>query len=275
MDKFLLWTMLFIIGDFGYVHGVLHLDSECVQVQNSTVETIYQANLKTLLDFVAKNAPLQDGFSNTSVGNGTNRVHGLGWCRGDISPTACFDCLNESISVPLQDCPESKGLVIWSTLCSLRFSNESFFGEVWNRSSSSTYGYARLDDPSVFSRGFSMMEALGTSVPNQPMMFETSVTDVGKDGERYGLGQCSRDVSRSDCEKCLEELLVSYKTYVVNRTGWEMLGVSCGMWYDDVRFYDNSSSLTPTPNPSGGGERLYQKDVILAFVAFLVFQWIA
>ncbi|KAJ9566170.1 hypothetical protein OSB04_002136 [Centaurea solstitialis] len=272
MDK-LLWCMLFIIGGFGYVNGVHYLDSECSQVQNSTIDTIYQANLQTLLKFVAKNAPLQDGFSYTSVGNGSNQVNGLGWCRGDISPTTCFDCLNESINIPLQDCPESKGLVIWTTLCNLRFSNKSFFGEVWTRSSSSTYGNAGLDNPSVFSRGFAMMESLAMSVPNQPMMFETGVANVGKDGERYGLGQCSRDVSKSDCQNCLEELLVSYKTYVLNRTGWEMLGVSCGMWYDDVRFYDNS--LTPTPNTSEGGEGLYQRDVILAFVAFLVLQWIS
>ncbi|XP_024961885.1 putative cysteine-rich receptor-like protein kinase 9 [Cynara cardunculus var. scolymus] len=274
MGNFLLWTMWFIIGGFGYVNGVVHLDSECVRAQNSTIDTIYKANLRTVLDFVAKNAPLQGGFSNASVGNGTNRVHGLGWCRADVSPTACFDCLNKSISIPLRECPESKWFATSSSLCSLRFSNESFFGEVWSHSSSSSYGSKGLDDPLVFSRGFVMMEMLGNSVPNQPMMFQTSVTDVEKNRERYGLGQCSPDVSRSDCRKCLEELLVTYKPYVMNQTKWEMLGVSCGMWYDDVRFYGNSSSLTPAPNASGG-EGLNQRHVIFTFVAFLVLQWIA
>ncbi|CAI9292626.1 unnamed protein product [Lactuca saligna] len=107
-------------------------------------------------------------------------------------------------------------------------------------------------------------------------MFDTDVIDVGNDGKRYGLGQCSRDLNKLDCENCLEELLMTYRRYVMNRTGWEMLGVSCGLWYDDV---DNDSGLTPTPigSNTGGGERWCKGDyvIILAFVAFLLFHWIA
>ncbi|KAL7592989.1 hypothetical protein Lser_V15G32128 [Lactuca serriola] len=248
MEKFMLCTlMLFVMTRFVHVNGkILYLGSKCSQTRNTTGNyiTIYQANLKTLLDSLANNSPLQGGFMNTTIGTGSNQVYGLAWCRADVSPTTCSKCLNETIRVPLRDCPDSKGLVIWSSLCSLRFSNESFFGELWNRSSSSGYGRHTLDEASMFSRGFSMMQALGRNVSNQALMFDTGVIDVGNDGKRYGLGQCSRDLSKFDCEKCLEKLLVIYQRFVLNRTGWEMLGVSCGLWYDDVKFYDNDSGLT-------------------------------
>ncbi|KAL7592992.1 cysteine-rich repeat secretory protein 38 [Lactuca sativa] len=277
MEKFMLCTlMLFVMTGFVHVNGILHLGSECSQTGNTTGNTIYQANLKTLLDSLVNDSPLQGGFLNTTIGTGSNQVYGLAWCRADVSPITCSKCLNESISVPLRDCPESKDLVIWSSLCSLRFSNESFFGELWNSSSSSSYGGNTLDEASVFSRGFAMMEALGRNVSDRPLMFDTDVIDAGNDGKRYGLGQCSRDLSKLDCENCLEELLVTYRRFVMNRTGWEMLGVSCGLWYDDVQFSDDDSGLTPTPIGSGVGERLCTGDyVILAFVAFLLFHWIA
>ncbi|KAJ0575182.1 putative Gnk2-like domain-containing protein [Helianthus annuus] len=277
MEKFMFifWAMFFIIMlGFCHVDGITHLDSECSQARNSTGNTVYRSNLRSLLTSLATNAPLQDGFFNASVGNGSDRVYGLVWCRADASPDTCSKCLNDFISIPLTDCPDSKELVIWSSTCNLRFSNESFFGELWNKSSSSTYGNSGLDDPAVFTRGFSRMETLVPSVSNGPLMFATNVLDVGDNGERYGLGQCSRDLSKLDCQNCLEELLTSYREYVLNRTGWEMLGVSCGMWYDNFRFYDANSSRPNPPNTSGG-ERWYNKgDMILAFVGILVLYWI-
>ncbi|GJZ92051.1 cysteine-rich repeat secretory protein 38-like protein, partial [Tanacetum coccineum] len=177
------------------------------------------------------------GYFNNSVGNGSNQVYGLAWCRGDVSPQTCSECLTESISIPLTDCPEIKELAIWTSFCTVRFSNESFFGE-WNSSdSSATFGSNGLDNPSVFSQGFSMMEALARNASNQPLKFEMG---WGKWGEvRAG-------------------------------TGWEMQSVSCGMWYDDVPIY-NDSGLAPAPNTSGGGELWHKGDVIMALVAFLAF----
>nr|XP_043619390.1 cysteine-rich repeat secretory protein 38-like isoform X2 [Erigeron canadensis] len=219
-----------------------------------------------------------------------DRVYGLAWCRGDVSRDRCSDCLNRTISVPLEDCPESKDLVLWSSICSLRFKNMSFFGELWNSTSEAAYGTKGLDDPSVFSKGFSMMESLAINVSNRPLMFESSVIDVGNDGKRFGLGQCSRDLSKLDCQNCLEELLTTYQTYVLNQTWWEMQRVSCGMWYDDDASFSynytwptlgpDTSGLTPGadasgPTPgsdaSGCGERWYKGEIILALIAFVMF----
>ncbi|GJU94160.1 cysteine-rich repeat secretory protein 38-like protein [Tanacetum coccineum] len=280
MEKFILWAMLLIMAGFGYVESITGSGYQCSQAENSTVNTVYQANVRNLLDSLVTNAPLQDGFFNTSVGDGSDQVYGLGWCRADVSPEACSECLSSSISKPLEDCPDRKDMAIWTSLCNLRYSNKSFFGKRWTNSSSATYGVKRLDDPSVFSQGFSMMESIAKNVSSQPLMFGTGAINVGENGGRYGMGQCSRDLSKSECENCLEGLLTNYHTYVLNQTAWEMQGVSCGMWYDDVRFYDNNATLTPTPNStltptpnsgltptpdtSEGGKIWYKGDVILA-----------
>ncbi|XP_076948851.1 antimicrobial ginkbilobin-2-like protein [Bidens hawaiensis] len=308
MDNLMICVMLLILSGVCHIDGATHLGPECLDALNPNVTTVYKTNLKTLLGSLVVNAPLQGGFFNTSVGNGSGRVYGLGWCRADASPITCSNCLNDSISTSFKECPESISLAIWSSLCNIRFSNNIFFGELWNSSSSSTYGNHGLDDPDVFTRGFSMMETLVRNVSKASQMYPTDVIDVGNNRERYGLGQCSQDLSESDCVKCLGELLTTYQTYVLNRTGWEMLGVSCGMWYDDFEFYDNDSRPNiPSPNPSGisvyflrvnnfffffviysdndcinscdvgCGKRWYKKgDMILALVAILVlYNWIS
>ncbi|PWA33836.1 gnk2-like domain-containing protein [Artemisia annua] len=272
MEKFIIWAILIIMAGFGYVEGVTYLSSECSQAdRNSTVNTVYRENLRNLLGSLVNNAPLQNGYFNNSVGNGSNQVYGLAWCRGDVSPQTCSKCLTESIDIPLTECPDIKDMAIWTSFCNLRFSNESFFGKEWNSSDSfATYGSNGLDNPSVFSQGFSMMETLARNASNQPLKFEMGVISVGGNRERFGLAQCSRDLRQSDCENCLEDLLMTYKTYVLNRTGWEMQSVSCGMWYYDVPIY-HDSGMAQAPNTSGGGEIWHKGDVILALVAFLVF----
>ncbi|KAF5764895.1 putative Gnk2-like domain-containing protein [Helianthus annuus] len=282
MGKLMSWTMLFIITSFGYVtciDGIHPTSSECLPAQNSSMDTIYKSNRRTLLDSLAKNVPLQNGFFNTSVGNGSDRVYGLAWCRADVSPKTCGKCLNDTITASLTSCPESKSLVTYLSLCSLGFSNDSFFGELWDSSSSSSNGGDNFDDPLVFSKGFSMMQSLIGNVSSQPLMFEMGVVDVGSDGKRYGLGQCRRDISKLDCEKCLEDLLTTYNKFVLNQTWWDMRAMSCGLWYDHVRFYqddfrenrDDSEVSNPIPS---GGEKWYKGDMTLVFVAFLVLHWI-
>lgn len=155
----MLWMIFFIWTGFGYLNSrVFIVGSGCSEFQflkarNSTVNTntVYRTNLKTLLDSLARNVPLQDNFFNTSFGNGSNQVYGIAWCRADVSHYTCSECLNVSIGVPLRSCPESKHLFVLSSLCSLRFSNKSFSGELWNFSSSAGYNLGKkLDDPSVF-----------------------------------------------------------------------------------------------------------------------------
>ncbi|XP_057986367.1 cysteine-rich repeat secretory protein 38 isoform X2 [Hevea brasiliensis] len=85
------------------------------------------------------------------------------------------------------------------------------------------------------------MNELAATAPEPPLMFQTAVLDVGPSGKRYGMAQCSRDISRSDCGKCFSYLLVTFRTTIGNKRGWEIYGASCSMWYHDYQFYFNFS----------------------------------
>nr|TKR99014.1 hypothetical protein D5086_0000194030 [Populus alba] len=82
-------------------------------------------------------------------------------------------------------------------------------------------------------------------------MFYTAVLDVGQSGKRYGMAQCTRDLSKSDCGKCLDFQLATYLNIVGNKRNWDIHGSSCSMWYYDYQFYFNYS----TPAAKGGSTR--------------------
>ncbi|KAL8214699.1 hypothetical protein R6Q57_004148 [Mikania cordata] len=117
-----------------------------------------------------------------------------------------------------------------SSLCTTKINSKNVIG-VWTKISTAKVGNQELDNPLVFSKGFLMMQELATTVPNQPLVYQEGEIDVGVDGERFGLAQCGRDLSKLDCQNCLEDKLVRYRSYVMNRTGWEIIGSTCSLWY--------------------------------------------
>lgn len=55
--------------------------------------------------------------------------------------------------------------------------------------------------------------------------------------ERYGLVQCSRDLTNVECSQCLEAMLVKVPQCCAANLGWQVLAPSCLIKYDDYMFY--------------------------------------
>ncbi|KAL7617524.1 hypothetical protein Lser_V15G04529 [Lactuca serriola] len=234
MVRVVLLTLLFLIT-LDSCHG------KCSNVSSS-----FNTNFRTLLDLLTKNAPLRNGFYETSVGNKSDQVYGVVQCKANISSSNCANCL-KSNTESFDGCPEGRSMATISTFCTLKFSDENFFG-VWDNFSSASFGHNGLDNPSVFSKGYLMMQDLASTVPDQPLMYQATDVNLGEEGKRYGLAQCSRDLSKLNCQNCLEDRLENYRSYVENRTGWEILGISCSMWYSNVSdaYSPGVTALTPS-----------------------------
>jgi hypothetical protein len=140
------------------------------------------------------------------------------------------------------------GPELWFKWCFLRYSDRSFFGELDQSGMVATYNDTNFEDAKVVSEGLNFTKTLASTTPNQPSMFYTAVLDVGQSGKRYGMAQCSRDLSKSDCGKCLDFQLATYLNIIGNKRSWDIYGSSCSMWYYDYQFYFNFS----TPAAKGG-----------------------
>lgn len=225
---------------------------ECSEAENNSTDDdiAFRTTLNNLLNSLAAEGADHNGFYKTTEGKRSNRVYGLVQCRGDISASDCANCTKQSITLASHDCSQSKNVKVWFNWCFLRYSDVGFFG-VWDQTSVAKANDTNFDDPSVVSGGFSMMTELATTTSGLPLMFQTAVFDAGQSGKRYGMAQCNRDISRSDCGKCLNDQLMTFRTTVGNKRGWEIYGSSCCMWYHDFQFYSNISA------PSGKFEKCY------------------
>ncbi|KAJ6999669.1 hypothetical protein NC653_010421 [Populus alba x Populus x berolinensis] len=77
--------------------------------------------------------------------------------------------------------------------------------------------------------------------------WQTAVLDVGQNGKRYDMAQCTRDLSQSDCGMCLEFQLATYKNSVGNKRSWDIYGFSCSLWHRDYQFYNISTQQREAP----------------------------
>ncbi|KAK7412223.1 hypothetical protein VNO78_03673 [Psophocarpus tetragonolobus] len=217
--------------------------SQCSQADYSDSEGTFQANLRVLLDSLASNVVENHGFYQTIVGRKANRVYSSVLCRGDISASSCSGCTLNSTRVASNDCGMSKEVIIWFRWCFLRYSNESFFGDMQQTSVAIT-NETDFDDPSVVSEGLPFMTGLADAAPDRSYMFLTAILNTSQGGQkRYGMAQCTRDISRIDCRRCLDAQLESFRTVIGNKRRWEIYGSNCFMWYNDYHFYSNASAL--------------------------------
>ncbi|XP_059639516.1 cysteine-rich repeat secretory protein 38-like [Cornus florida] len=260
--------VVFIASTFILSYSFCHADSNlsrgslCAQADNSTVGNSFQTNLNNIFHSLASNGPLNSCFYKTTAGKGSNKIYGFIQCRGDISARDCANCTGG------HTCPKSKEVTVWFRWCFLRYSDEKFFG-VSEPTRVTIFDNNDVDDPSVVSKGFSFMGALASTTPNQPLMFQTSVLEEGgKNETRYGMAQCTRDFSRSECGKCLNTRLVNFKDIINSNRRWEIYGMGCSMWYHDYQFYYNISTT------ASAGARKSGNGVVVGIPAFLMFTYL-
>ncbi|KAE8686254.1 S-locus lectin protein kinase family protein [Hibiscus syriacus] len=204
---------------------------QCSDADNSTLESSFRVNLDNLLGLLTEKGPSSNGFLKTTVGRKSGKIYGLMQCRGDISAENCANCTRESTAVALRDCSKSKTVLVWLTWCFLRYSDEHFFG-VWDQSSTAIVNETNFDNTSVISRGLAFMSEVAVTTSKQPLMFYTAVLDAGRFGKRYGMAQCTRDISRADCSRCLDTQLMTFRTTIGNKRGWEVYGFQLHVvWY--------------------------------------------
>ncbi|XP_038895939.1 uncharacterized protein LOC120084110 [Benincasa hispida] len=82
------------------------------------------------------------------------------------------------------------------------------------QTSVATFNDTNYNDPSLASNGLSLMSGLASSAPHQNLMFQTDVLDAGLRGKRYGMPQCTRDISGSECAQCLNSQLDAFRTTI-------------------------------------------------------------
>ncbi|KAL6212146.1 hypothetical protein ACLB2K_017367 [Fragaria x ananassa] len=197
------------------------------------------------------------GFYSSSYGEIPDKVYAIRYCRGDLKPSACADCLASSTSLLLEyACANKKEGGVGSIDCTLRYSNISMSG---NRVDAPAIAIYKLNDKVSSSVELDFNKRL-------TKLFERLISEAAKgSGARkfavghsnapvssgittYGLAQCSPDLSEEDCNGCLIKGLGLLPSCCYN--SWTYYSASCSLRYDPYLFYDAASDPKPLPPPS-------------------------
>ncbi|RWR88383.1 cysteine-rich repeat secretory protein 38 [Cinnamomum micranthum f. kanehirae] len=220
------------------VLGVDPLYHICPTSNNFTANGPYDNNLQQLMASLSTQVPLT-GFGLGSFGRSPDRANGLALCRGDVSSADCKTCINGATSEIRRLCPYSEQAIIWYDHCLLSYSDVKFFGQIDTSNKVYLLNVKSVDDPKMFNHQVGeLLTGLSWEASHSPLMFAKGEVELGESKKLYGLTQCTRDLSYSDCKKCLESAISELPSCCDGKEGGRVLGGSCNIRYELYPFLD-------------------------------------
>ncbi|XP_058092167.1 cysteine-rich receptor-like protein kinase 44 isoform X4 [Magnolia sinica] len=220
----------------------------CPSTVNYTANSTFGTNLNISLSSLSSNAS-RTGFSNLTLGENPNRIYGLAQCRGDTTPQSCGDCLNTARQEIVDSCP-NRTAITWYDNCLLRYSNQPILSSSTNSPMVYLVNTQNISNPDQFNRLLGgLMNGLVSRGASDPDRYATGSTNFSNFQTIYGLVQCTKDLSRSDCNACLQDAVGRIPACCNGRQGGRVLGPSCTMRFEIYKFYDDLA-IAPAPPPT-------------------------
>ncbi|KAG8362944.1 hypothetical protein BUALT_BualtUnG0020800 [Buddleja alternifolia] len=230
----------------------------CFNNGNYTSNSTYSNNLNAILPSIPSNMSSQ-GFLNSSVGQNPDRVNVIALCRGDVQPDTCRSCIQNATTELLDLCPYQRQAILWSELCTLRYSNDSIFGNMADIPAVMMHNMDNASSPQQFNADLrTLFDQLRDEAASGGSLIKVAAGNrTAPDFQTiYGLLQCSPDISHDDCNPCLATAAQRHLGYFPNSRGWRILQPSCTVRFESYPFYNLSriqeaqpTALGPAPPP--------------------------
>jgi Salt stress response/antifungal len=127
------------------------------------------------------------------------------------------------------------------------------------------------------------MDTLISKAANSPKFFAAGFVNYTSFNKLYGLVQCTRDLTKEDCNTCLKNTTFYIPSYCGINTGGRLFGSTCIIQYDATYLFYNASAVPnaaappPPPPPSSplpagmtndgnnGNKLILEFDILLTF----------
>ncbi|KAK7314056.1 hypothetical protein VNO77_39264 [Canavalia gladiata] len=243
----------------------IFLGSNCQNSTHKPLSRAYQTNLEDILTWLSTDAVTSKGYNHSSISSnihGDDAVYGLYECRGDVVGYFCQFCVSYAAKEIPQQCPNGVSAMIWYDFCVLRYSNENFIGKAQTYPSWHAFGIKNISNSEEIQKAEDFIRYLikkATKETNQ--LFYMDGFNLSSTERRYGMVQCTRDLSNEVCRECLEAILAQFPKCCEQKLRWSIWSESCLIKYHDQIFYllNNQAPLVSVPNlhiaNQGGGNR--------------------
>ncbi|KAL8160070.1 hypothetical protein V2J09_001607 [Rumex salicifolius] len=130
------------------------------------------------------------GFAIATVGpKSPDPAYGLALCRGDVPSSDCLSCVTNA-----------------TRDCLLKYSNSNYFGKIDKENRFYMWNVNSARNPSLLNdKARELLEELAEEAVNggDYRMFAAGEMELNS----FGLVQCTRDLTKDDCKKCLDEVI--------------------------------------------------------------------
>ena len=233
-----------------------YVGDDCNYSTPKVLSNAYKTNLKSILSYLSADAATSKGYNYTSIGDNTTKgdvVYGLYDCRGDVY--FCEVCVASVSREVLERCPNRVSASILYSFCTLRYSNENFFGKISTYPNWTHVGSKTISNAIEIQKSKDLMKILIKKATNESnQLYYMGGFYLSSTESRYGLVQCSRDLTNERCRQCLEIMLAKVPICCEHKLGWHVGSASCLIRYDDYMFYLNheQSPSVLVPDPQTG-----------------------
>ncbi|XP_059656528.1 cysteine-rich receptor-like protein kinase 44 isoform X2 [Cornus florida] len=252
------WRQLFFISHIlTSLVGVIisqpdFLYQVCSGSGNYTSNSIYKANLDSLLSSLASDTDIAYGFYNSSYGENSDRVNAIALCRGDVELHICRSCVNDSTAKLTQLCPNQKEAIGWYDNCMLRYSNRSISHNMEYLPAFYMWNQNNVSNVDQFNQSLrTLLDSLkGQAASGGSARKFATGNRTGPDFQTvYALVQCTPDLSDLQCINCLDEAAGDIPVCCNGKRGGRVVAASCNLRFEVNRFYNDTIIDAPSPPP--------------------------
>ncbi|KAK3039725.1 hypothetical protein RJ639_027066 [Escallonia herrerae] len=223
--------------------------ARCSDSGNYTTNSTYAANLKTLLSSISNSSDLNsDGFFNASIGQNQDQVYALALCRGDQEITSCRSCLNDSSQAITKECPNQKEAFLYKDECMLRFSSRNILSSMDDGLFAMFYNLQNATNPAHFNEvlGSLLYDLREQASSDGVRKYAAKVVSYTSLSKIYGLEQCTPDIAKLHCEKCLDDAINDI-THASGKVGALIIRYSCVLRFEMYQFFQLAVDAPPPP----------------------------
>ncbi|WRX26365.1 Serine-threonine/tyrosine-protein kinase [Theobroma cacao] len=165
--------------------------------------------------------------------NKFGEVNAIALCRGDVKLNDCTSCLNDTISEMKQRCPRYKEAIGWSAPCMLRYSSRDISKRLELSPEACIYNVndvigdrdAYIQEVVMLVDNLRSQAAAGGTL----LKYAANSSSNGANQTLYALVQCTPDLSKQDCNDCLEEATRNIRGCCTGKKGCRVLLPSCNL----------------------------------------------
>ncbi|XP_056171961.1 cysteine-rich receptor-like protein kinase 14 [Syzygium oleosum] len=219
-----------------------------------TATSDYAKNREIVLSSLPSKVTSNGGFYSGNVGNGSDVVYVLSFCRGDSSNDTCIKCITSAAEDLISNCPTQKAACSWgeNPPCIIRYNDGPMYGV---KQTFPTIPYNNTADLHMDQDQFdgiwrNLTEELAAraSMGTSELKFAAGSKVLPNFQTLYSLLQCSPDLSQVDCQSCLSDCIDDYQECCHGKQGGFVHKPSCIFRWELYPFFDSDPG-NPLPSP--------------------------